>query len=230
MLRFSLSVLFVLLVGCSSSPPKAPLDDGINPDARQRVEQWKSLIQSGENWSDRQKLTHVNDFINQFVFVDDIIHWQQADYWATPLQTIVTQGGDCEDFSIAKYFTLSAMGVEEQKLRLTYVKALTINQAHMVVSYLEQPKAEPLVLDNLNPVILPASQRTDLLPVYSFNGTGLWLSKKGQSEQLVDNTDRISLWQKLLQYMDVEAADESRMICRYQYYDLEQSVAKNKCP
>lgn len=85
-------------------------------------------------------------------------------------------------------------------------------------------------MDNLNPKILPASQRPGLLPVYSFNATGLWLAKKDTSDQFVDNSQRISLWQDLLSHMDVEAADEASMVCLYQYYDLQDSVAKTKCP
>jgi predicted transglutaminase-like cysteine proteinase len=227
-MRWLIAVFFLFLIGCSSTPKIQ--DDGIQPETRQRVAQWKQMIDSGSTWSDIKKLNKVNDFVNQFIFVDDIIHWQQEDYWATPLQTLVTQGGDCEDFSIAKYFTLTAMGMDEAKLKLTYVKALTINQAHMVVGYYEPPNAEPLVLDNLNPEILPASKRPDLLPVYSFNGSGLWLAKKESSDQLVDNSQRISLWQKLLSHMDVEAADEASMVCRYQYWDLKESVARTKCP
>ncbi|NQZ53376.1 MAG: transglutaminase-like cysteine peptidase [Piscirickettsiaceae bacterium] len=222
--------LLLLLVACSSSPKIEQVDDGIDSATRMRVEQWKTLIDSGSQWSDIKKLTNVNDFVNQFDFVDDIVHWRQQDYWATPLQTLVTQGGDCEDFSIAKYFTLSAMGMSEDKLRLTYVKALTINKAHMVVSYFDSPKSEPLILDNLNSRILPASQRQDLLPVYSFNGDGLWLAKREQSGQYVDDSSRISLWQKLLHHMDVEAADESAMVCLYQHYDLPVSKAKTLCP
>ncbi|KGM07276.1 hypothetical protein LP43_0886 [Methylophaga thiooxydans] len=191
---------------------------------------WKQLIDSGQNWSDMRRLKATNDFVNQFTFVDDIDHWQQEDYWATPLQTLVTRGGDCEDFSIAKYFTLTSMGMDEDKLRLTYVKALSLNQAHMVVSYYDNPKVTPLVLDNLNTQILPATQRDDLYPVYSFNGKGLWLNKKQQSDQFVDSSERISLWQKLLKSMDVEAANESAMICLYQYYDLTDSEARTRCP
>mgnify|MGYP000052284785 CR=1 FL=1 len=231
MTRLLVSALLVLLVGCSSSPEIVEEVEtyGINPETQLRVEQWKTLIESGATWSDIKKLTSVNDFVNQFDFVDDIKHWQQEDYWATPLQTLVTKGGDCEDFAIAKYFTLSAMGMDEEKMRLTYVKALTIKKAHMVVSYYDKPTAEPLVLDNLNTNIVPSSQRKDLLPVYSFNGSGLWLAKRERSGQYVDDASRLSLWQDLLHYMDVEAADENKMICLYQYYDLPTSVAKTKC-
>ncbi|MDF1588339.1 MAG: transglutaminase-like cysteine peptidase [Gammaproteobacteria bacterium] len=216
----------LLLVGCSSTPQK---EDGIDALTQQRIEQWKNLIDSGSQWSDLKKLTSVNDFVNQFNFVDDIDHWRKQDYWATPLETLVTKGGDCEDFAIAKYFTLTAMGMPKEKMRLTYVKALSINKAHMVVSYYEQRNAEPLLLDNLNRKILPASQRQDLVPAYSFNGTGLWLSKKAKTDEYVDDSSRISLWQQLIYRMDVEAADEKAMICLYQYYDLPVSVAKTKC-
>jgi len=230
-MKYIVVLLLTFLVGCSSTPKVEPVAEtyGINPEVQVRLEQWKSLIDSGSQWSDIQKLTSVNDFVNQFNFVDDIDHWKQEDYWATPLQTLVTKGGDCEDFAIAKYFTLSAMGMDEEKMRLTYVKALTIKKAHMVVSYYAQPNVEPLVLDNLNATILPGSQRRDLLPVYSFNGSGLWLAKREKSGQYVDDASRISLWQELLHHMDVEASNEKSMICLYQYYDLPSSVAKTKC-
>ncbi|WP_036312444.1 transglutaminase-like cysteine peptidase [Methylophaga thiooxydans] len=230
MIRWFAILCIALLVGCSSSPKKEVTDTGINQQTEETVKAWKQLIDSGQNWSDMRRLKATNDFVNQFTFVDDIDHWQQEDYWATPLQTLVTRGGDCEDFSIAKYFTLTSMGMDEDKLRLTYVKALSLNQAHMVVSYYDNPKVTPLVLDNLNTQILPATQRDDLYPVYSFNGKGLWLNKKQQSDQFVDSSERISLWQKLLKSMDVEAANESAMICLYQYYDLTDSEARTRCP
>lgn len=225
MQKLIIGLLLLLLVGCASTPK----NDGIDAQTAQRVEQWKNLIASGSQWSDIKKLTSVNDFVNQFNFVDDIDHWHKEDYWATPLETLVTKGGDCEDFAIAKYFTLTAMGMPEEKMRLTYVKALSINKAHMVVSYYQQRNAEPLVLDNLKPQILPASQRKDLVPAYSFNGTGLWLSKRSKSDEYLDDSSRISLWQQVIHRMDVEAADEKSMICLYQYYDLSPSEAKTKC-
>lgn len=237
-IKLSLTMVVVVVIGCASAPePVEPVavviepafDDGINSETRERVQAWRALIEKGSQWSDVQKLTSVNEFVNQVEFIDDIFHWRKKDYWATPLQTVVTKGGDCEDLAIAKYFTLSAMGVDENKMRLTYVKALDINKAHMVVSYYEGPNSEPLVLDNLNENILPASQRTDLLPVYSFNGAGLWLVKRGQSDQYAGTSERLSLWQGLLSNLDVEASNEDARICLYQYYDLSDAKAKTYC-
>lgn len=229
--RIFVAIVLASLVACASGPKqKSLISDGINAETRQRVEAWKSLIEKGSANSDIDKLNSANEFINEIEFVDDIYHWKKQDYWATPLQTLVTKAGDCEDLSIAKYFTLTAMGLDKNKLRLTYVKALTINKAHMVVSYFAEPNSEPLVLDNLNKAILPASQRQDLLPVYSFNGEGLWLAKREEGGRYAGTSDRMGLWQGLLQSMDVEASNEAAMICLYQYYDLADEKAKTFCP
>ncbi|MGI9537482.1 MAG: transglutaminase-like cysteine peptidase, partial [Desulfocapsaceae bacterium] len=114
------------------------------------------------------------------------------------VEFLAQNGGDCEDFSIAKYFTLKKLGVDETKLNLTYAKAVELNQAHMVVTYYGQPEAEPLILDNLIDEIKPASLRPDLLPVFSFNGIGLWLAKERGRGKLVGNSSRYKHWQDLL--------------------------------
>jgi predicted transglutaminase-like cysteine proteinase len=148
-----------------------------------------------------EKLEKVNDFFNQMEFVDDIIHWKVEDYWATPIEFLGTQAGDCEDFTIAKYFTLKAMGINEEKLNLTYVKALTYNVHHMVLAYYSSPESEPLILDNIVKIVKPASERTDLLPIYSFNGTGLWLAKQRGRGKLAGSSSRLKRWQDLVQRM-----------------------------
>ncbi|WKJ91565.1 transglutaminase-like cysteine peptidase [Methylomonas montana] len=166
--------------------------------AKQRFVEWQSLIDNGKSWSDPEKLERVNDFFNRNIdFIDDIILWQKTDYWAAPTELLARGGGDCEDYSIAKYFSLVEMGVDENKLRITYVKALELNQAHMVLTYFESTRSVPLVLDNLKPAILPATERPDLQPVYSFNGTGLWLAKSKGSGQHIGGSDRLSMWSEL---------------------------------
>lgn len=166
-------------------------------EARERLLDWQRLIQ-GTDGDDRVKLERVNRFFNANAFVDDSVHWQQTDYWATPIEFIASRGGDCEDFAIAKFFTLLKLGIDENRLALTYVKALRLNQAHMVLTYYPTPGAEPLVLDNLVDSIRPSSQRTDLLPVYSLNGSGLWLAKQRGKGKLIGDSDRLKRWRTLL--------------------------------
>jgi len=170
-------------------------------EARQRLLHWQDLIREDISGNDLEKLEKVNDFFNQVQFIDDALLWKEKDYWATPVEFLARDGGDCEDFSIAKYFTLKNMGVAEERLNLTYVKALALDQAHMVVTYYQTPDAEPLILDNLNPKILPASQRSDLMPVFSFNGSGLWLAKERLRGRKVGSSDRYTRWKDLLERM-----------------------------
>ncbi|WP_286241034.1 transglutaminase-like cysteine peptidase [Neptuniibacter halophilus] len=165
--------------------------------AKLRLQSWQALLTDLADKDEQEKLTEVNRFFNQVRFIDDIKHWKKKDYWATPVEFLITNGGDCEDFSIAKYYTLKELGVPVEKMNLAYVKALTYNQAHMVLTYYQTPGSVPLVLDNINGQILPASKRPDLLHVYSFNGDKLWLSKMGRRTTLVGTSDRLKPWVKL---------------------------------
>lgn len=172
-------------------------------DARLRLENLVTLVTvEARGKPEDEKLQYVNNFFNRIPFIADIIHWRKEDYWATPVEKLATYGGDCEDFSIAKYFALKELGVPEAKLRLTYVKAIRLNQAHMVLTYFPEPTAMPMVLDNLVPGIRPAAERRDLVPVYSFNGDGLWLAKARGTGKRVGSSKKLSLWTDLMSRMD----------------------------
>ena len=173
------------------------LKNQYGPRAGLRLRAWEKVLTDPNLVTDLNKLERVNHFFNLLNFVDDIPLWGKKDYWATPLEFIGANGGDCEDFSIAKYFSLLELGIPENKLRITYVKALSLNQFHMVLAYYETPSSIPLILDNINPKILPSTQRRDLLPIYSFNGENLWLSKAKGQGKLAGKSSRLQSWNKL---------------------------------
>lgn len=140
---------------------------------QQRIDAWQRLLVSEKQVSEQEQLKVVNLFFNkQMTYVEDIDLWHVVDYWETPVEALWKGAGDCEDYAIAKYFSLRHLGVSSDKLRITYVKALRQNRAHMVLTYYSSPDAVPLVLDSLMDEILPATRRTDLVPVYSFNAEG----------------------------------------------------------
>jgi len=170
--------------------------------AGKRVLAWRNMVAKTQSLSEQEKLRQVNDFFNQLYFVDDIELWGKKDYWATPLEFLGTSAGDCEDFSIAKYFSLRELGVDDKKLRLVYVKAIRLDQFHMVVAYYPTPSSEPVLLDNLDPEIKRASLRRDLLPIYSFNGSRLWLMKERGQGELAGNSSRLGLWNDLRNRVD----------------------------
>lgn len=174
-------------------------------DGAARVLSWRDLIDRERDLPVTGKLAAVNDFFNRLQFIDDATHWRRRDYWATPIEFLGSDGGDCEDFAIAKYFTLLELGVPESRLQITYVKAIELNQAHMVLAYYAHPAADPLVLDNLVDEVLPGSTRSDLVPVYSFNGQGLWVSRARGRGKRVGDAQRLGLWQDLLTRLDSPA-------------------------
>jgi hypothetical protein len=71
----------------------------------------------------------------------------------------------------------------------------------MVLTYYSESGAEPLVLDNLIDSIDPASRRTDLMPIFSFNGAGLWTAKERGKGKMAGTADRLKPWQGLMQKM-----------------------------
>jgi len=169
-------------------------------EARQRGKALNSLLEQLADKEVKQQLIEVNRFFNQFTYKDDMTLWGEEDYWATPEEFIGKNSGDCEDYVVTKYFILRSLGVPDERLYLTYVKAVRENRAHMVLSYFETPGSTPLILDNYNPRILPADKRRDLLPVYSFNAKSLFLTNASAGLGRSLPTDKIknNKWQKLL--------------------------------
>lgn len=176
------------------------------------VRAWRRLLLDLQEEGEAVKIRRVNEFFNRrVVFAEDIQIWGVSDYWATPLEVLGRGEGDCEDFAVAKYATLKMLGVSIDKLRLTYVKARiggpqsSITQAHMVLTYYPTAQDEPLVLDNLVAEVRPASRRSDLSPVFSFNAEGLWVG--GADSRQTHSTERLSRWRTLLARMRAEGIE-----------------------
>ena len=68
---------------------------------------WQSMMEAVKDKSSDDKIKRVNEFFNRRItWGDDQKIWGQVDFWATPMDTIGKGMGDCEDFAIAKYYTL----------------------------------------------------------------------------------------------------------------------------
>lgn len=179
--------------------------------ARERIGAWVDFAQGqkgsprvarlrGTPGAELDALQTVNAFFNRLPYQTDAAHWGSEDYWATPAEMSASNGGDCEDYSIAKYFLLREMGVPVERLRITYVKAVRLNQAHMVLTYYASPGAEPLILDNLEGGVRPASERADLVPVYSFNDDDVVLVRDGRKA----SSQQIRAWRELQHKLEAE--------------------------
>ncbi len=145
---------------------------------RERLEGWQAFVRetAAPGESVRQP---GEDRLLRIPSVTDLAHWGVEDYWATPSESLASNGGDCEDYAIAKYFTLKELGVPIARLRLVYAKTWQSREAHMVLAYYPDPRSDPLILDNLQGSIQSASDRPDLIPVYTFNDDDLLWPQAG---------------------------------------------------
>jgi len=161
-----------------------------------------NLLKSKDIQLEMPLLKRTNDFYNQVPYFTDLEHWGVDDYWATPVELVASFGGDCEDYAIAKYMTLKDLGVPVERLRIAYVRAIKIGETHMVLAYYPTPDSDPWILDNLIPEIKHGSERTDLIPVYSFNDDDLWLAN-GTARK--GGASTVRLWRDVIEKMDRES-------------------------
>jgi predicted transglutaminase-like cysteine proteinase len=177
----------MLMLALAAALPSSAWDAGLMHAAAQRlgpralaaVGPLHEMLATARAVDDIERLGLINRFFNQRIgFRPDAEVWAVADHWTSPLEVLAKGQGDCEDYAIAKFASLRAAGVARERLRLVYVRARLpgqpADQPHMVLAYHPEPGAEPLVLDNLRHEVLPAGQRPDLTPVFSFNDEGLW--------------------------------------------------------
>jgi predicted transglutaminase-like cysteine proteinase len=169
------------------------------PFAVRRAIALVQMMNEVKDADEMEKMEKVNDFFNQTPYASDKETWGVSDYWATRYEFIGKDRGDCEDYVIAKYFTLKDLGVPTSKLFMTYAKSLRFKTAHMVLTYYATPRSVPLVLDNYNYKILPATQRDDLVPIYSFSGDELFNAKQAQIGKMVPAAARQTRpWDELI--------------------------------
>jgi predicted transglutaminase-like cysteine proteinase len=174
-------------------------------DTARMVQEMQQLVGSLAGADELVQQEQTNLFYNRKIrYISDMRLYQQVDYWASPLETFFHGRGDCEDYAIAKLFTLLAEGVQPSKLRMVVVKAElpatstrpAESVGHMVLAYYPQPDADPIILDNLTDEMRQASQRPDLKPVYSFSTEGLWDGLSARS--LGDPMVRIAKWRDVM--------------------------------
>jgi predicted transglutaminase-like cysteine proteinase len=154
--------------------------------AQKRFENLQTILDRVKNGDDVKKLSAVNRFYNSVRYGSDMEIYGVKNYWATPWEFLGRNRGDCEDYVIAKYYALLYIGVDSGKLFFTYVRSRNSKIPHMVLTYFKTPRSEPLVLDNNSKRVIPASKRTDLTPIYYFNGDTLYKARDDSIGHKID--------------------------------------------
>jgi len=136
------------------------------------IKEWKALLQSAQDKTLRQKLNAVNDWANSHAYIIDQINWGLEDYWETPFE-FMSVNGDCEDYAIAKYYSLRALGVPEDQLRIIIVQDFNLGGIiHAILGVYDDD--ELLILDNQIKQVMPARKIYHYRPIYGINKNWWW--------------------------------------------------------
>ena len=133
---------------------------------------WREFIISHKNKSRPKIIKSVNRYFNKWPYKSDRIIYGKDEYWAT-LGQFMKNSGDCEDYAIAKYYTLKALGFKEDEIRIVVLTHPLRKKGHVVLAIYDQ--RDILILDSLTDT--PKSHRAFLkyTPVYSVNQTTQWV-------------------------------------------------------
>lgn len=136
------------------------------------VDRWKAFTESQRGGSALKVLDAVNRFLNAYPYVLDDVNYGVDDYWATP-QEDVSNGGDCEDYAIAKYITLRKLGFASEDLRVVVLNDLNLKVQHAVLAVYIGDRA--YILDNQAARVQPADRIFHYQPIYSVTEGAWWM-------------------------------------------------------
>jgi predicted transglutaminase-like cysteine proteinase len=142
---------------------------------RCHLQEWRQLLKEIAGLEPMAQLDAVNSFMNRAPYVTDPVNYGLPDYWATPLQ-FMNKDGDCEDYAIAKYFSLRQLGLPDERMRIVVVDDLNLRVPHAIlVVYLGE---RAYILDNQISRVVPAEIVNHYKPIYSINEHAWWLHRR----------------------------------------------------
>jgi predicted transglutaminase-like cysteine proteinase len=127
-----------------------------------------AIVKLGREQEGRARLGWLNRTVNVSIKpASDRALYGDADYWASPLQTLANGAGDCEDFAILKYVALRELGVGADDLRVVIVQDDKRRTEHAILAVRSERKW--LVLDNRTMAILNTEDARNYRPLFALN-------------------------------------------------------------
>ena len=138
------------------------------------LDDWSRFLGRVASRDPAKQLELVNAWVNRVPYRADKAVWGERDYWAAPGE-FLANGGDCEDYAIAKYYSLKDLGFPEDAIRIVVLDDKRRQQTHavLVVTW----RGEDLVLDSLDQRIRPWNEVRHYHALYSFNEDAYWLHR-----------------------------------------------------
>lgn len=133
------------------------------------VERWQRLLETHAAGDPAAKLAGVDAALDRQPYRSDREAFGEGDRWLTPLE-FLENGGDCEDYAIAKYFLLRELGMPAEALRLLVVRDRVRALEHAVL--LARDGRDWMVLDNLRRRPVPLTEAAAWEPLYAIGEAG----------------------------------------------------------
>ncbi len=136
------------------------------------IPQWRDFVAGLKTDSFKDQLEKINDWGNEHPYIADQLNWGIVDYWATPYE-FMEVNGDCEDYAIAKYYSLRAMGVPADRLRIMIVQDLNLGGIiHAILGVYDDGVL--WILDNQIKQVRDAMSIYHYRPIYGTNENYWW--------------------------------------------------------
>lgn len=138
------------------------------------VKEWRQLVSTLHGKTEAEQLKEVNEWGNAHPYIVDQMNWGMEDFWETPYEFMAVNG-DCEDYAIAKYYSLKQLGYDDEQLRIVIVQDLNLGGIiHAILAVTGKDK-EVFILDNQIPQVMPALKIYHYRPIYAINETAWWI-------------------------------------------------------
>ena len=152
-----------VLAACAANKPSCP--------AATKAK-WRRIITDARKLSKVRQIKLVHRYFNAWPYKFDRVNYHQKDYWATPIE-FMRRSGDCEDYSIAKFYALKQLGFKNRDMRIVAVVDRIRNRGHAILAV--KYKGKTVILDNTTSLV---NVHTKFKPLYmahySVNETTRW--------------------------------------------------------
>ncbi|WP_415892148.1 transglutaminase-like cysteine peptidase [Neptuniibacter sp. PT8_73] len=133
---------------------------------------WYRFLDSIRHLPKRQQLEKVNQFANQKPYILDIDNYGKEDYWAV-VREFLARSGDCEDYSLTKFFSLRLLGFSNEEMRIVVLQDTNLRIGHAVLAV--KYGGDELILDNQSRSIISHRNIKHYIPLYTVNEHRWWL-------------------------------------------------------
>ena len=135
------------------------------------LKSWREVATAAKGKPELEKLKIVNAYFNRWPYKMDRELYGVSEFWATP-QEFMKRSGDCEDYSIAKFFALRDLGFANEDLRIVILMDRIRRIGHAVLAV--YALGDILILDSLTDLVFSHKKYKHYVPQYSMNETTRW--------------------------------------------------------